>query len=464
MTGMEQRLQQALDQGDRVAGFDRRIWQLHTRRTVAVEARRDWQELREKAAAIKAHTLARLDHYLEQFADQAEAAGAKLHYAADGGELNRIVADLLRAHGAQDVTKSKSMTTEECGMNEHLEGLGVRITDTDLGERIVQLKGEPPSHLLAPAIHRSAEEIGELFADKLGTPKGEQDPGRLTAAAREHLRPMFLQAQAGITGVNFAVAETGTITVVENEGNSLLTTSIPELHIAVMGIEKLVPRLSDLGIFLNLLARSGTGQRISIYTTHYTGPQNEPGRDRQLHIVVLDNGRTRVLSDGEHARSLSCIRCGACLNVCPVYRRSLGHAYGWTYPGPIGSVLAPAMAGSTGSDLPFASSLCGACSEVCPVQIDLHRQLIRLRASQVRSKAVRPHPIRRAKSLMKHARLFRLASRPLRWGWARRLLLRRWQHESQAGPSRIAPTPADQTFHQWWKQRGGEGGGREDAP
>ncbi len=458
MTGLRERLDAALDQPERVKGFDHRAWDLHTRRTAATESLPHFEELRTRAAAIKAHTLSKLDHYLEQFADRAQTAGSVVHFAQDGEQANRIIADLCQERGAVRVTKSKSMTTEECHLNEFLQRLGIEVVDTDLGERIVQMLKEPPSHIVAPALHRTAAEVGELFARQLGTPPGEKDPQRLTAAARKHLRPYFLGAQVGITGVNFAVAETGTITVVENEGNSLLTTSVPDLHIAVMGIEKVIPRLSDLGVFLNILARSATGQRISTYTTHYTGPQRRgENRNRELHILILDNGRSKILSQPGHTRSLSCIRCGACLNVCPVYRRSLGHAYGWVYSGPIGSVLSPAMGGKGGEELPFASSLCGACSDVCPVKIDLHQQLLRWRGELVETRRSPRPSVRLLALLFRHPRLFRTAAAfgtlALRIPWLRRRALRSWTGRGKV--QRQAPTPDAQTFHRWWRNRQG---------
>jgi L-lactate dehydrogenase complex protein LldF len=460
MTGMAPRLDAALAQTQRLAGFEHRVWDLHTRRTAAVAKFPRWEELRQRAAAIKAHTLSKLDHYLEQFVENAQAAGAVVHFARDGDQANGIIADLCQQRGARSVTKSKSMTTEECHLNDFLQDLGIEIVDTDLGERIVQMLKEPPSHIVAPALHRTAEEIGELFAQQLGTPPGEKDPGRLTAAARVHLRPFFLGAQLGITGVNFAIAETGTITVVENEGNSLLTTSIPDVHIAVMGIEKVIPRMADLGTFLNLLARSATGQRISIYTTHYTGPQRRgEARQRELHIVVLDNGRSRLLSQAGHASSLACIRCGACLNVCPVYRRSLGHAYGWVYSGPIGSVLSPVMGGPGGAELPMASTLCGACTEVCPVKIDLHQQLLRWRGEMVAAGRV-PRPyIGILARVFRHPTLFRalaqLAIRANRWPWLQRRVLGKWMGLQDGAVKRAPPPPAEKSFSRWWRDRQG---------
>jgi L-lactate dehydrogenase complex protein LldF len=264
------------------------------------------------------------------------------------------------------------MLTEECGLNPFLEGHGIEVTDTDLGEWIVQLRREPPSHIVLPAIHLRKGEIGNLFAEKIGTTPGSNDPEYLTRAARHHLRSRFLAAEAGITGVNFAIAETGGVVVCTNEGNADLGTSLPPLHIACMGIEKIVPQRADLPVFLRLLARSATGQAITTYTSHFHGPR----RGGELHIVLVDNGRSSLLASKEFHGSLSCIRCGACMNTCPVFRRSGGHSYGTTVPGPIGSILEPARDPSRHASLPHASSLCGSCTDVCPVKIDLHQQLL----------------------------------------------------------------------------------------
>jgi L-lactate dehydrogenase complex protein LldF len=287
---------------------------------------------------------------------------------------------LLAERGATRLVKSKSMLTEECKLNRYLEARGVEVIDTDLGERIVQLAKEPPSHIVMPAIHHKKEEIGELFHVHLGTARGLADPVQLTEAARHHLRDKFLAADAGLTGVNFAVAETGAVVVCTNEGNADMGTSLPPLHIACMGVEKIVPRERDLGVFLRLLARSATGQPITAYTTHYIGPRAAG----ELHIVIVDNGRSDVLAREALRGALACIRCGACMNTCPVYRRSGGHSYGYTVPGPIGSVLAPLRDAERFASLPFASTLCGSCADVCPVQIDLHHQLFALRQDLAR--------------------------------------------------------------------------------
>jgi L-lactate dehydrogenase complex protein LldF len=360
---------------DRAGWHDTALWYVRAKRDAAARDVPEWEELRELAAEIKLHTIGRLDEYLDKFEAAATRLGAVVHWAADAAEHNRIVADILHDHGARHVVKSKSMLTEECGLNGYLEGEGIEVVDTDLGERIVQLRREHPSHIVLPAIHIKKEEVGELFHEQLGTPGGVTDPTYLTEAARGHLREKFLSAEAGITGVNFAVAETGGIVVSTNEGNADLGTSLPKLHIASMGIEKIVPRVADLGVFLRLLARSATGQPITTYTSHFHGPM--PGGE--LHIVLVDNGRTELLASERFRRSLCCIRCGACLNTCPVYRRSGGHSYGSTIPGPIGSIVSPVRDYAAHHTLPFACSLCLSCTDVCPVKIDLDAQLFTLR-------------------------------------------------------------------------------------
>ncbi|HEX7623826.1 MAG TPA: lactate utilization protein B [Anaeromyxobacteraceae bacterium] len=359
---------------------DQALWWVRKKRDVASSAAPDWEALRDAAAGIKAHTLSRLADYLEQFEQQATSRGAQVHFARDAAEHNEIVYRILKERGVAKLVKSKSMLTEECHLNPYLEARGVTVTDTDLGERIVQLRHEPPSHIVLPAIHLKKEEIGELFHAELGTEKGASDPKYLTEAARGHLRQRFLEAGAGLTGVNFAVAETGGVVVCTNEGNADMGTTLPPVHIACMGVEKLIPRQRDLAVFTRLLARSATGQPVTTYTTHFHGPR--PGGE--LHIVVVDNGRSQQLADPTFRRSLSCIRCGACMNTCPVFRRSGGYSYGWIVPGPIGSILAPGRDAAAHRTLPFASSLCGSCSDVCPVRIDLHHELLAWRQEIVR--------------------------------------------------------------------------------
>jgi L-lactate dehydrogenase complex protein LldF len=364
----------------RARWHDESLWFVRAKRDRATRRLPEWEALRTCAAEIKAHTLDHLGAYLETFEREATARGAVVHWARDAAEHNAIVAGLLAERGITRVVKSKSMLTEECGLNPFLAARGVEVIDTDLGERIVQLRHEPPSHIIFPAIHLKRGEIGALFHRELGAPAGLDDPTELTAIARTHLREKFLAAEAGITGVNFAIAETGGIVVCTNEGNADLGTALPPLHIACMGIEKLIPRVEHLPVFLRMLARSATGQAITAYTSHFHGPA--PGA--ALHIVIVDNGRSRLLRSEAHRSALRCIRCGACMNTCPVYRRSGGYSYEATVPGPIGSLLEPARDPGRHATLPFACSLCGSCTDVCPVRIDLHHQLLAWRGELVR--------------------------------------------------------------------------------
>jgi L-lactate dehydrogenase complex protein LldF len=356
----------------RVTWHDQALWFVRAKRDKAAATLPEWESLRQLASQIKWHTMTRLADYLQQFEAAATQHGAVVHWASTAEEHNQIVLDILQRHQVRRLVKSKSMLTEECHLNPYLERHGIEVIDTDLGERIVQLREEPPSHIVLPAIHIKKEEVGELFHERLGTAEGATDPKYLTEAARQHLREMFLTADAGLTGVNFAVAETGGVVVCTNEGNADLGVSLPPVHIASMGMEKLIPRAADLSVFLRLLARSATGQPITTYTSHFHGPRT----GGELHIVIVDNGRSELLGSEEFRRSLHCIRCGACMNTCPVYRRSGGHSYDHTIPGPIGSILGPVQDAQKHASLPFACSLCGSCSDVCPVKIDLHHQLL----------------------------------------------------------------------------------------
>lgn len=351
------------------------------RRRAAAASLSNWEDLRSEARAIKDEVLLHLDQYLAAFVEKAESRGAKVHWARDAAEANAIICDLTVERRARNVVKSKSMTTEEIHLNTALERAGMQVVETDLGEYIIQLAGETPSHIIAPAIHKTKRQIAELFTTELGMPPTD-DVGELTRTARSTLRERFATADIGISGVNFGVVETGTIVIIENEGNIRLTTSLPRTHIAVMGIEKLLPRFADLDVFLKLLPRSGTGQALSTYQSFITGTKrnaSDEGPD-ELHIIVLDNGRSRMLAHPVTRQSLACIRCGACLNACPVYQQIGGHAYGSVYPGPIGAVITPQLIGiEKTAQLPYASSLCGACREVCPVKIDIPRLLLHLR-------------------------------------------------------------------------------------
>lgn len=360
---------------DRAAWHDQALWFVRQKRDGATNLP-EWEALRDAGAALKAHAMGSLAELLETFEQRATANGAEVHWARDAAEHNAIVLRLLREHGAARVAKSKSMLTEECGLNDHLAAAGIEVVDTDLGERIVQLAGEGPSHIVLPAIHWKKEEIGELFHRTLGTPAGESSPSALAAAARDHLRDALLHADAAITGANALVAETGGVVVCTNEGNADLGMHTAPLHIACVGIEKVVATLDDLAVILRLLARSATGQPITSYTTHLAAPRDGAA----LHVVLVDNGRTARLADPEFRAALHCIRCGACINTCPVYRRSGGYSYGHVIPGPIGAILAPATDLERHKSLPFASTLCGSCGDVCPVRIDIPGQLLRWRA------------------------------------------------------------------------------------
>ncbi len=351
------------------------------RRKEAAASLPNWEELRSEARAIKDDVLLHLDRYLEQFVSSAEARGAKVHWARDAAEANAIISRLALDHEACVVVKSKSMTTEETRLNDALEAAGMQVVETDLGEYIIQLAHEAPSHITAPAIHKTRGQVSELFTAELGMPRTD-DIAELTSMARVTLRDRFALADVGISGVNFGIAETGTIVIVENEGNIRLTTSLPRIHIAMMGIEKVLPRFADLDVFLKLLPRSGTGQRLTTYQSFITGTKRQTTDEgpEELHIVLLDNGRSRMLAHPVTRQSLACIRCGACLNACPVYQQIGGHAYGSAYPGPIGAVITPQLVGiQKTAQLPYASSLCGACREVCPVKIDIPRLLLHLR-------------------------------------------------------------------------------------
>jgi len=365
----------------RVDWHDEALWFVRQKRDKAAASLPEWETLRELASSIKEHTLSQLDEYLEQFASRAESNGIHVHWARDAEEHNEIVRGILRANQVKHVVKSKSMLTEECGLNPYLTKRGITVVDTDLGERIVQLRGEPPSHIVLPAIHLTKENVGETFHTELGTPEGMSDPGMLTEAARQHLREHFLHAHAAMTGVNFAIAETGGIVICTNEGNADLGMALAPVYIASMGIEKLVPGVDELAVFIRLLTRSATGQPVTVYTSHVHAPR--PGQT--MHLILVDNGRSTQLGRDGFWRSLKCIRCGACMNTCPVYRRSGGHSYGATVPGPIGSVLTPGLDLEKYAALSFASTLCGSCTAVCPVKIDLDAQLLRWRERVVQA-------------------------------------------------------------------------------
>lgn len=360
---------------DRVDWHDETLWWIRQKRDKAVNQLPEWEALRETASQIKNNVLSNLSGYLQQFEKKAQENGIVVHWAADAKEHNEIVLGLLHKNGIGKLVKSKSMLTEECHLNEYLEQQGIDVIDSDLGERIVQLAKEPPSHIVLPCIHKKKEEIGELFHVHLGTPAGNADPQFLTETARQHLREVFLTRKGALTGVNFAVAETGEFVVCTNEGNADMGAHLADIHIASMGIEKIIPERKHLGVFLRLLTRSATGQPITTYSSHFSKPRE----GQQMHVVIVDNGRSIQLGREDFRNSLKCIRCGACMNTCPVYRRSGGHSYHTAVAGPIGAILTPNLDMEKYADLPFASTLCGSCSNVCPVKIDIHQQLYKWR-------------------------------------------------------------------------------------
>jgi len=354
---------------------DRRLWELRKKRDGMRDEVPEWAELRELASAIKEHTLSNLGSYLEQFEANAKANGAHVHWALDGEEHNRIVAEILGQRGATTLVKSKSMLTEECDLRPYLERRGISVVETDLGERIQQLDDEPPSHIVVPAVHKLRGDVAELFSRTIGSDATNDDPQYLSEAARQSTRPKILAAAAGMTGANFAIAETGGFVVCTNEGNADLGATVPPLHIASIGIEKLIPRFEHLAVFIRMLSRSAIGSPITQYTTHFRAPR--PGSE--LHIILVDNGRSQRLGMPDFWRSLKCIRCGACMNTCPVYRRSGGLSYGAVYSGPIGIILNPTFDMRKYSTLPYASTLNGSCTAVCPVKIDIHDQIYKWR-------------------------------------------------------------------------------------
>jgi L-lactate dehydrogenase complex protein LldF len=350
---------------------DETLWFVRDKRDKISKSVPEWENLRELASHIKDNVLANLESYLEEFETNAKANNIHVHWAKDAEEHNRIVLRILQEKRCKAIVKSKSILTEECHLNPYLEKNGIEVVDTDLGERIVQFLNQAPSHIVLPAIHLKKRDISEIFHEKLHTEKGNEDPDYLTHAARIHLREKFLSAKVAITGVNFGVAETGEFVVCTNEGNADMGVHLADVHIACMGIEKIIPKRAHLGVFLRLLARSATGQSVTNYTSHFRSPS--PGKE--IHIVLVDNGRTAQLARPKFKNSLKCIRCGACMNTCPIYRRSGGFSYESTVPGPIGSILSPGIDLQKHSSLPFASTLCGSCTDVCPVKINIHEQL-----------------------------------------------------------------------------------------
>ena len=440
---------------DRTTWHDGALWFVRQKRDRMAYALPEWEELRELASQIKNHALSRLDEYLTEFERNATANGIQVHWAANAEEHNEIVLQIARQRYPEldrpiRLVKSKSMLTEECHLNPYLIRNGVEVVDTDLGERIIQFNDEPPSHIVMPAIHLKKEEVGRIFHKHLGIPEGESDPQFLTETARQHLRGHFVAADVALSGVNFAIAETGGFVVCTNEGNADMGVTLAPVHIASMGIEKVIPQFEHLGVYTRLLARSATGQPSTTYTSHF----HKPRAGQELHVIIVDNGRIEQLGRPDFRASLKCIRCGACMNTCPVYRRSGGHSYDYTVPGPIGSILSPNVDLKKHSTLPFASTLCGSCSDVCPVKIDIHVQLYKWRQIVGQEKVMA-----RGKRMGMQA-LARVLARPKLYARlgkvARRVLASTpyaLSHNGTINPWAIArelPEPPKQSFREWY--------------
>jgi L-lactate dehydrogenase complex protein LldF len=436
---------------------------IQAKRARLVEEKTDWQALRAAAAKIRDHALDHLDFYLEQFEERCTAAGGQVHWAGDAAEARAIILDLLRREGSEEVIKIKTMTSAEIQLNPALEAAGIRVFETDLAEIILQLGDDEPSHIVVPALHINRSQVREIFARRMGIENLSDDPQALTAAARHYLREKFLRVPTAIGGANFLIAETGAVAVVESEGNGRMCLTLPRTFITLAGIEKVLPRYQDLEVMLQVLARSATGERMNPYTSLWTGVRPGDGPER-FHVVLLDNGRSRILARETERQTLRCIRCAACMNACPVYRQTGGHAYGSVYPGPIGAILTPQLYElHHAQSLPYASSLCGACYEVCPVKINIPEILIDLRAQvtdQERNRLSRFFDpmyigLRVASLLFSRAWLFHLAQRMARFflgfftrkdGWIHALpgVGAEW---TQTRDLRGLPR---QTFHAWW--------------
>ena len=436
----------------KVNWHDKALWFVREKRDTAAHKVKGWEKLRDTASAIKASVLSNLDNYLIEFEANALKNGVKVHWASNAEEHNKIVHKIVADNNAKKVVKSKSMLTEECHLNPYLEAEGIEVIDTDLGERIVQLAKETPSHIVLPAIHKTKEEVDELFQEHLGTTPSNGNPEYLTNEARKHLRNKFLQADVAITGVNFAVAETGGFVVCTNEGNADMGAHLAKVHIACMGIEKIIPKEEHLGIFLRLLARSATGQPITTYSSHF----NKPAEGTEMHIVIVDNGRTEQLSREDFRSSLHCIRCGACMNTCPIYRRSGGHSYDATIPGPIGSILSPGKDLTKHSSLPFASTLCGSCSNVCPVKINIHEQLYAWRqiiVKDTKQPFVKKSILKVTGAVLARPKLYGVMGKMVRFGlkYAPKFMI--YSKLNAWGKARDLPEVKDGNFDQWYKNR-----------
>ncbi|MFL9991416.1 lactate utilization protein B [Paraburkholderia sediminicola] len=444
---------------EHVAFHDKRLWDLREKRDAQAHGIPEWETLRELASGIKEHTLSHLSDYLEQFAAAAEANGVVVHWAATAEEHNALVHTIMSERGMTTLVKSKSMLTDECKMREYLEPRGITVMETDLGERIQQLDHQDPSHMVVPAVHKLRGDVAELFGRTIGTDPQNSDIHYLAESQRMNTRPYFVREKtAGMTGCNFAVAETGTVVVCTNEGNADLSANVPPLHIASIGIEKLIPKVSDLGVFIRMLSRSALGSPITQYTSHFRAPR--PGTE--MHFILVDHGRSERLAMEDFWYSLKCIRCGACMNTCPVYRRSGGLSYGGTYSGPIGAIINPTFDLKRYSALPFASTLNGSCTNVCPVKINIHEQIYKWRtviAERHEVPFVKQEVLKMAGRLLASPTLYRATVSSM-GGALRRLPnfvlynpLNIW------GRQRELPEAPKLTFHAWYKKNRGDGNG-----
>ena len=434
---------------DHIEFHDQRLWDLRQKRDRESEEIPEWQELRSLASAIKEHTLTHLADYLEQFEQNATKNGVRVHWAKDAAEHNQIVIDILSSHGVRTLVKSKSMLTDECEMGPFLGNRGIEIIETDLGERIQQLDGEPPSHIVVPAVHKLRTDVAQVFARTIGTDPKNSDVPYLAESQRRHTRPYYLKAEAGMTGANFAVAETGSVVVCTNEGNADLSVNLPKLYLASIGIEKIIPRVEHLGVFVRLLSRSALGSPITQITSHFRAPRD----GTEMHVVLLDNGRSERLGMADFWYSLKCIRCGACLNTCPVYRRSGGLSYGATYSGPIGVIIDPTFNLRKYSSLPFASTLNGSCTHVCPVKINIHEQIFKWRqiiAERNQLPMVKKEAMKMAGKVLASPMLYRAAVKAANAGLEYLPRSMVYNPLNAWGRQREVPKTPGTTFREWY--------------